>query len=734
MNTAQPIDTDRIDGTPRTVRELFTSRKYALDYYQREYNWSEQNIVELIDDLAGRFGEEYNPGHDREEVARYRPYFLGPIVTSNRGGMLFLVDGQQRLTTLILVLMYLHHLQKGLDDVVDVAPLVYSSKFGKPSFNLDTPGRRACMQAILDGHTFDLSNADGPEKESVEHLWTRYQDIEERFPAELKSDALPYFVDWLLERVVVVEIATADEEMALEIFETMNDRGLRLSTTDMLKGYLLSNIRNSEAIAVANDLWRARVAQLAEVDRNADADFLKSWMRAKFADTIRERKKDAAPGDWDIIGTAVHKWVRDRREDVIGLYKPSDFDQLISRDFERLSRRYLQLLAFSQKLTPGFEHVFYNATNGFTFQYQTILAALTPVDDEETFQRKVRMVAGYLDLFVARRMVNYRNFGYSTVSYTMFNLAKDIRDLDPDELADVLGARVAEMTESLSGISTFGLNQRNRSHVRYLLARIAGWLDSECGSGPGFAEYVDRGRAKPFEIEHVWANHFDRHVDEFSSEHDFVTKRDQIGDLLLLPKDFNASYGDMEYSAKLPHYNTQNLLARSLHPLCYENNPSFVAAVARHDLPFKAYPASFPASAVGERQDLYRRIAEMVWDPATLGLRVPEIDEAAAGKRRMTVYGVTFRQLVDAGMIPPGSELVGAHSGQEFTALVTAEGRIHVGDTEFDAPSPAAMAALDRPSWNGWAWWRVKKPGGTRPLSRIRQDFIEQRRSKGAET
>ena len=97
----------------------------------------------------------------------------------------------------------------------------------------------------------------------------------------------------------------------------------------------------------------------------------------------------------------------------------------------------------------------------------------------------------------------------------------------------------------------------------------------------------------------------------------------------------------------------------------------------------------------------------------------------------MTKYGVTIRQLVDAGMIRRGSELVGAHSGQEHTALVTAEGRILVGDTEFDAPSPAAMAALDRRSWNGWAWWRVKTPGGTRPLSRIRQDFIEQSGDNG---
>ena len=50
-----------------------------------------------------------------------------------------------------------------------------------------------------------------------------------------------------------------------------------------------------------------------------------------------------------------------------------------------------------------------------------------PVDDDETFQAKVRMVAGFIDLFVARRMVSFRNFGYNTVQYTMFNLIKERR-------------------------------------------------------------------------------------------------------------------------------------------------------------------------------------------------------------------------------------------------------------------------------------------------------------------
>ena len=107
------VDVDRIDGKPRTVRELFTSRKYSVDYYQREYAWTQANVIELLEDLSGRFLDSWDESHEREDTLAYRPYFLGPIVTNNRGGTLFLVDGQQRLTTLTLLLIYLLHLQEG---------------------------------------------------------------------------------------------------------------------------------------------------------------------------------------------------------------------------------------------------------------------------------------------------------------------------------------------------------------------------------------------------------------------------------------------------------------------------------------------------------------------------------------------------------------------------------------------------------------------------------------------
>lgn len=83
------IITEQIDGTPRSIRQLFTGRKYGLKYYQREYAWTETNLKELIDDLSTRFLDEHNPQHSREQVAAYRPYFLGPIVTANEQGVSF---------------------------------------------------------------------------------------------------------------------------------------------------------------------------------------------------------------------------------------------------------------------------------------------------------------------------------------------------------------------------------------------------------------------------------------------------------------------------------------------------------------------------------------------------------------------------------------------------------------------------------------------------------------------
>lgn len=716
---ADLVDVKLIDGTARTVRELFTGRKYGLDYYQREYTWTELHVTELIDDLATSFLVDFDPLDERTKIASYRPYFLGPIVTSSVGGTRYLVDGQQRLTTLTLLLIHLNHLAEGVEGAESLAPMVFSQQFGSLTFNINVDDREEVMQAILDGSPFD---PDG-ESESVRNIWNRYQNIVELYPDDLKGSALVYFCDWLLERVVLVEIGTTDQDMALEIFETMNDRGMRLSSTDMLKGFLLARIDEPRQIALANQLWRRRITELTDLDKNADSEFVKHWLRGKYADSIRERKKDAVPRDFDLIGTAFHKWVRDNQQKV-ELVKAGDYTAFMNRDFERMSRRYVQLLETSREMKPGWEHVFYNATTGFTLQYLPIMAAATPIDDDETFRLKTRLIAGFLDMFVARRMVNSRNFGYSTVVYTMFNLAKDVRNRDLDELRDVLADRVADLPESFHGAMTFRLTQRNRSHIHYLLARMTAWMEDECGTGSGFAAYVDRNRKKPFEVEHIWADKYERHTDEFDNPHDFADHRDRFGDLLLLPKDFNASYGDKSYLEKLPHYFGQNLLAASLAPLAYKNNPSFERFIEKTGLPFQPYPRGFTKSDVDERQDLYRQVCDQVWSPDSLGLGGGTPSEDTTQQKRQAFYGVSVSDLITAGLLSPGEGLTGTRSGVAYRATILPDGRIRTeSGVEFDTLSGAADTLTGR-SNNGWEFWRVSRREGSRELARMREEYM----------
>jgi hypothetical protein len=85
----------------------------------------------------------------------------------------------------------------------------------------------------------------------------------------------------------------------------------------------------------------------------------------------------------------------------------------------------------------------------------------------------------------------------------------------------------------------------------------------------------------------------------------------------LLPKVFNASYSHLPYEKKLVHYNNQNLLARSLHPQCYDHNPGFLTYIRRSGLRFTPHP-EFKKAGLDARQELYRRIVEEIWHPARL--------------------------------------------------------------------------------------------------------------------
>jgi len=606
-----------IDAKSRTVRELLAGRKYSIDYYQREYNWQRKQVAELINDLAAKFleshdsHESHEKSNERSAVAEYGHYFLGSIIVSDKDGQKFIVDGQQRLTTLTLLLIFLHHKledpeQKGL-----VADLIFSQKYGKRSFNLDIPERAKCMEALYKGENFDDADASG----SVANILARYADLHDLFPEELAGPALPYFVDWLIENVHLIEITAYSDSEAYTIFETMNDRGLSLTPADMLKGYLLANITDADKRTRASGIWKERVQALAELGKDEDADGIKSWLRSQYAESIRERKRGAVPQDFDLIGTEFHRWVRDH-EDRLGLTSSAEFARFIERDFAFYARWYERLRRAADALTPGLERVHYNAQHNFTLQYPVLLSPLRVEDDETAALRKLRVVAAYLDILIHRRIWNWRAIDYSTMQYAMFLVMRDIRGKSAPELAALLRQRLDAETETFASNDRFRLHGMNGRQIHRLLARMTDYVETGSGMPSRYAEYVQRGK-KGYEIEHIWADHPERHTDEFAHPSEFQEYRNRIGGLLLLPKSFNASYGDLPYAEKREHYVGQNLLARSLHEKAYDHNPGFLRFIERSGLPFRPH-AQFKKADLDARQALYQRLAERIWDPAVL--------------------------------------------------------------------------------------------------------------------
>lgn len=607
----------KIEAQSKNLQEILKDKKYSIDYYQREYKWEDKQIKELLDDLTDAFLDEYQVGHELKDVQTYGHYFLGSIIVSSRDTDRFVVDGQQRLTSLTLLLVALHHLQAERTPKVPIDDLIYSDVFGQLTFNIEVPERAPVMKALYAGESFDPTG----QPESVRNIVARYETIQQSFPQELQDHRLPYFMWWLIQCVDIIQITTASDEDAYTVFETMNDRGLSLTPTDMLKGYLLANINEPKQRNQASLVWRERTTALAEYGKEAEPDFFKTWFRSQYAKRIRERKKGARNEDFDRMGTEFHRWLRESSKDV-KLSSSDDFFRFIEKDLRFYSRQYEFIMKASSERMKGLEHVLYPAKQGYTLQYLLMMAPLTPDDDEQTVRQKIETVAIYVDINLNRRNWNWRSISYSTNVYNTFTIIRDIRGKSLPEVRETLGNRLADDTEDFNNNPVFSMHQQNGWQVHQMIARMTDFMERESGLTGRYLEYVETQGKNRYEVEHIWANHPELHTDEFTDAASFSSFRNQIGGLLLLPKSFNTSYGDKAYAKKVTQYAGQNVLAQSLHPTLYVNNPSFLAFRDRFDLPFRPYE-QFGKHEFEERQELYLRLANLVWNPDQLLEQLP---------------------------------------------------------------------------------------------------------------
>ncbi|MGY0490412.1 DUF262 domain-containing protein [Streptomyces sp. WG-D5] len=382
-----------------SLRELFREVTYEIDYYQRNYTWGEEEVRTLLRDLCDLFAEWSGNTAFLRRPRTAPQYFLGPFVYYEQSPRRrCLVDGQQRFVTLHLILLQLRLMaqEPGHRRIADQLNRVITTDRGR--FSVGIGDHEPVLRAISEGRGYEPQLGDSL---SRRNLWARSRQVEAQLAEELDGDDLHRFGEWLLDRVILVGIRAADSDHGYRMFETMNDRGARLTAVDLLKSHLLSNVGEGEV--QLNARWQEMLRELAtdREDATAVSRFIKAFLLGRHARTDQD-------DDRRQIETNLNVWVR-RQSAYLGLVKgQKDAFARFVEDLLKTARLFRPVLVASRTLKSddGLEALFFNERNGLAAQSAAVLAAIDPDDGPSDAKDKSRLVAAYLDRWYALRILH----------------------------------------------------------------------------------------------------------------------------------------------------------------------------------------------------------------------------------------------------------------------------------------------------------------------------------------
>lgn len=613
---------DRINKT-ETLYEILNSKTFTINVYQREYRWGRKQIEQLINDITDCFLMYYDNSkfkhEDTDEVAQYGYYFMGSIIRTGDDSTKEIVDGQQRLTSLTLLLMYMNKMlhEQGNHELDSMLPnMILSSPFGaKKTFNINVPERKDCMEHLYKGKTNFQ-----PTDESSQTLLDRYLDIVDLFRDEITPEALPYFACWVMHKILLLEIVTPSEQEAHTIFITMNDRGLSLNSAEMMKAFVLNEVSDEDKLEVnakwqelVNKIKSASESEQSGVVNTADVEFISLWLRGNYSTSLREGKKDAEDKDYELLGEKFHEWVRQNAKKKMGLIQSKDYKEFVLKEMSQMVELYLDIKKYSKKLTVGFENVFYNANRDLNYQTLLMISAIDKDDEPLIVDKKIKLIAKFVDIFSSNRILNFKKANFNTNKVFLFKVLVNIRNKGVKEIAIVL---TKALKDAHVGWDKFEeLNYENQFFKRYtlhFLARFASYINIQMDNPSEFDMYVDRNTKNPFDIEHILPDMYSDYTEGFTDERDFNTARHNIGNLLILTKDKNRSYQEMKFDSKVQKYLGDNVVfAKAMNSLFHENNPHFIPLAKKYGI--KPYD-KMDKNSIRERAESYLNIAKDIWN------------------------------------------------------------------------------------------------------------------------
>lgn len=568
---------------------------YVVPDYQREYVWEERQVNQLLSDVF----DEFDNNHNKE-------YFIGStVVFKDDNGSYELIDGQQRTTTLFLIICALKSVYTDWELDTDTLDRMIKDKtvnalgdsIDKYKLELQYKDSSNILNVIS-------SLSDRPEnlKGSAERLFNAYENIiaflNQNFRKD-KPEQLKKFFVYLYRKLKFIQIETPEINDALKIFETINERGIGLNPMDLLKNLIFRQVDRNEFTKL-NTKWQQLVSILTK-NNEKPLRFLRYFIMANY-------NVNSPKGDEILREDEIYNWITKPENTIQCNYEkePFDFVDLLIENAE------IYVKFFKGEDQIG-QNIFLNnirKLGGGSFRQHLILLLAGRKLSKPLFDHFAKQIETLIFFyFITREPTKEfeRNFSKWAKDLITIKTAEELNQF----IKDKIEPEVDEKKNSYKS-SFLDLNQNSvqQYRMRYILAKIAQYIDQQ-RLGSYIPQTLDNYITTGIEVEHILPFTPESGLREkIGEEYDEVKIR--LGNLTLLEKSINASIGNNDfYNHKVGEYSKSAIyLTKSISVL---ENVGTNTAITRINQRLKSF-TDWNSETIMERQELLFDLSKSIWE------------------------------------------------------------------------------------------------------------------------
>jgi len=446
---------------------------FTIPDYQREYVWkAEEHVAQFFEDIENEFSEN-------KPMNEQASYFIGSIIIVRKpDGDYDVIDGQQRLTTIVLTLCAFREYLKNKVDPNTVGTkrleeirkkideLLYSYDLGtgrsKPRLILQYEEAKDYMNCLIEETDFkgDTTNSINKMMEAYEKIFSYIENIDKTYLLD--------FITYFLIKVEMVVIIPENISSALKIFETINQRGAGLSPMDLLKNLIFKE-SNQQDFAKVKVVWKEMISNLEKCgEGDKPLRFLRYFLMAKYYNGMLREDE-------------IYKWIiSDEGKKAI---KYQDNPLQFAEELKESSAYYRDFVkaTIADTEDPNYPSLTYMGHIGKSTFRQHIILLLALKNNLRNNKAAVELLCKNLEVLVFYYTMTREQT--KTFESRFSNWAKELRNIDTlDSLKDFIktkiGAEVQNKNISFSQvfktISEFDIRPQYR--VKYYFGRIENYI------------------------------------------------------------------------------------------------------------------------------------------------------------------------------------------------------------------------------------------------------------------